>query len=51
MIDALVSKSFADVCGFALSYMSRIERGNANPSIDAIEILAKAFKVEVRDLF
>ncbi len=44
-------ESFADVCGFARSYMSRIERGNANPSIDAIEILAKAFNVEVKDLF
>lgn len=44
-------ESFADICGFARSYMSRIERGNANPSIDAIEILAKALNVEPRDLF
>ena len=44
-------EAFADVCGFARSYMSRIERGGANPSLDAIEILATALKVEVRELF
>ncbi|KAF7598204.1 MAG: hypothetical protein CGU28_13725 [Candidatus Dactylopiibacterium carminicum] len=42
---------FADICGFARSYMSRIETGGANPSLDAIEVLAVALKVEVRDLF
>lgn len=42
---------FADRCGFARSYMSRIETGGANPSIDAIETLAAALKVPVRELF
>ncbi|VVE72421.1 hypothetical protein PAN31117_04384 [Pandoraea anapnoica] len=31
--------------------MSRIERGKGNPSLDAIEILAVALKVEVHKLF
>jgi hypothetical protein len=31
--------------------MSRIERGKGNPSLDAIEILAVALKVEVHELF
>ncbi len=31
--------------------MSRIERGRANPSLDAIETLAMGLKVPVRDLF
>jgi transcriptional regulator with XRE-family HTH domain len=42
---------FADRCGFARSYMSRIETGGANPSLDAVEVLAAALKVSVRDLF
>jgi len=41
----------ADRCGFARSYMSRIERGKANPSLDAIETLAGGLKVRVRELF
>ena len=44
-------EAFADRCGFARSYMSRIERGRANPSLDAIETLAVGLKVPVRDLF
>lgn len=47
----LSQEAFADRCGFARSYMSRIERGKANPSLDAIETLASALKVPVRDLF
>jgi transcriptional regulator with XRE-family HTH domain len=31
--------------------MSRIERGGANPSLDAIETLAAGLKIPVRDLF
>lgn len=41
----------ADRCGFARSYMSRIERGKANPSLDAIETLAGGLRVSVKDLF
>lgn len=44
-------EAFADQCGFARSYMSRIERGVANPSLDAIEVLAVALKVEVKTFF
>ena len=44
-------EEFADKCGFARSYMSRIERGGANPSIDAIEILATGLKVHASKLF
>jgi transcriptional regulator with XRE-family HTH domain len=42
---------FAEICGFARSYMSRIETGGANPSLDAVQILATALKVPVRELF
>lgn len=44
-------EALADRCGFARSYMSRIERGNANPSLDAIEKLANGLRVRVRELF
>lgn len=44
-------EAFADQCGFARSYMSRIERGVANPSLDAIEALSDALGVEVNAFF
>ncbi len=44
-------EAFADRCGFARSYMSRVERGGANPSIDAVEVLAIALGVQLKDLF
>lgn len=47
----LSQEAFADRCGFARSYMSRVERGGANPSLDAIEALADALDVEVVKLF
>ena len=47
----LSQEAFADRCGFARSYMSRIERGKGNPSLDAIETLAAGLKVPVKELF
>jgi len=44
-------EALADRCGFARSYMSRIERGKANPSLDAIETLAGGLRVSVVKLF
>lgn len=44
-------EAFADHCGFARSYMSRLERGTGNPSLDAIQTLADALEVEIVDLF
>lgn len=50
--DAGVSQEdFASACGFARSYMSRIERGTSNLSLDAIERLALAFGITVGELF
>ncbi|MBI5907018.1 MAG: helix-turn-helix transcriptional regulator [Burkholderiales bacterium] len=47
----LSQEAFADKCGFARSYMSRIERGAENPSLDAIQTLADALRVPVSKLF
>lgn len=44
-------EAFADKCGIARSYMSRIERGKANPSLDAVEVLAQALNVRACVLF
>ncbi len=44
-------EAFADKCGFARSYMSRVERGKANPSLDAIQVFADGLGVEVFRLF
>lgn len=44
-------EAFADAIGYARSYVSRIERGGANCSLDAIQVLADALKVEVHELF
>lgn len=47
----LSQEAFADRCGFARSYMSRIERGVANPSLDALQVLADGLCVDVSQLF
>jgi transcriptional regulator with XRE-family HTH domain len=47
----LTQETFADRCGYARSYISGVERGKRNPSLDAIENLAIALRVPVRDLF
>lgn len=51
LASGMSQEAFADKCGFARSYMSRIERGRANPSLDAVQVLADAFGVEVCILF
>jgi transcriptional regulator with XRE-family HTH domain len=47
----LSQEALADRCGFARSYMSRVERGKGNPSLDAIETIAAGLKVPVSALF
>ena len=47
----MTQEAFADHCGFARTYMSRIETGGANPSLDAIKALADALNVELSALF
>lgn len=47
----MTQEAFADYCGFARTYMSRIETGGANPSLDAINVLADALCVSLSELF
>ncbi|MHB0841360.1 helix-turn-helix domain-containing protein [Stutzerimonas nitrititolerans] len=47
----VTQEAFADHCGFARTYMSRIETGGANPSLDAIKVLADALSITLSELF
>ncbi len=47
----MTQEAFADHCGFARTYMSRVETGGANPSLDAIKVFADALGVELSELF
>jgi transcriptional regulator with XRE-family HTH domain len=42
---------FGERCGFYQTYLSRIERGQANPTINAIEVKANALGLTVFELF
>jgi len=44
-------EELADLCGVARSYMSRVERGQANPSLDAIEKIAAGLDILPSMLF
>ena len=41
---------FGERCGFYQTYLSRIENGSANPTINAIEIIAKSLGISVFEL-
>lgn len=38
-------------CGFYQTYLSRIENGQANPTLNAIEVIANALGLTVFELF
>ena len=43
-------EAFADKCGFVRTYMSRIETGTANPSLDAAKVLADGLGMSLSEL-
>lgn len=43
-------EAFADRCGVMRTYMSRIETGAANPSLEATKVLANGLGVTLSDL-
>jgi transcriptional regulator with XRE-family HTH domain len=47
----LTQYAFAEQCGFTQAYMSRLERGVANPSLHALETVASALNVPIEQLF
>jgi transcriptional regulator with XRE-family HTH domain len=42
---------FAERCGFFRTYLSRVETGRANPTLNAIEVIAVALGLSVVALF
>jgi transcriptional regulator with XRE-family HTH domain len=43
-------EAFADKCGFMRTYMSRIETGTANPSLEAAKVLADGLGISLSEL-
>lgn len=43
-------EAFADKCGVMRTYMSRIETGTANPSLEAAKVLADGLGLSLSDL-
>ena len=41
---------FGEKCGFYQTYLSRIENGSANPTINAIEVIAKGLGLSFFEL-
>lgn len=46
----LTQQQLADVSGLHKNYIGMIERGERNPSLVNIEILAKSFEVDISEL-
>jgi transcriptional regulator with XRE-family HTH domain len=42
---------FGEKCGFYQTYLSRVENGYANPTINALEVIANALGLTVFELF
>ena len=42
---------FWERCGFYQTYLSRIETGRANPTLNAMEVIAVALGMDVFELF
>jgi len=42
---------FGERCGFYQTYLSRIECGKANPTLNAIEVIANGLGLTIFDLF
>ncbi|EHF4930888.1 TPA: helix-turn-helix transcriptional regulator [Enterobacter hormaechei subsp. xiangfangensis] len=47
----LSQEAFADKCGLDRTYVSGIERGVRNPTLEVISVLAIGLGVEIKDLF
>ena len=47
----LSQEAFADKCGLDRTYVSGIERGVRNPTLEVISVLAKVLEIEMSELF
>ncbi|ENG3801787.1 MULTISPECIES: helix-turn-helix domain-containing protein [Bacteria] len=44
-------ETFADKCGLDRTYISGIERGVRNPTLEVIEVIARGLDIELTHLF
>jgi len=42
---------FGERCGFYQTYLSRLERGQANPTLNAMEVIANALGLTIFELW
>lgn len=47
----LSQEAFADKCGLDRTYISGIERGVRNPTLEVIAVIADGLQIELSDLF
>ncbi|MBJ3592600.1 helix-turn-helix transcriptional regulator [Salmonella enterica subsp. enterica serovar Saintpaul] len=47
----LSQEAFADKCGLDRTYVSGIERGVRNPTLEVISVLGKGLGIEIKELF
>ena len=47
----LTQEAFADLCGLDRTYISGLERGKRNPSLNAIHCMAEALEVSAGHFF
>ena len=47
----LTQVEFSEKCGFYQTYLSRIENGQANPTLNAMEVIAVGLGLTVIELF
>ena len=47
----LSQEAFADKCGLDRTYVSGIERGVRNPTLEVISVLAKGLEIEMSEPF
>ncbi|EHG2954331.1 helix-turn-helix transcriptional regulator [Salmonella enterica subsp. diarizonae serovar 53:r:z35] len=47
----LSQEAFADKCGLDRTYVSGIERGVRNPTLEVISVLAAGLEIEINKLF
>lgn len=46
----LTLKQLSEKTGLSVSYLSDVERGNTNPSLNTIEVIAQALEISVQQL-
>lgn len=44
-------ETFADKCGLDRTYVSGIERGVRNPTLEVIEVIARGLEIKLNHLF